>query len=917
MTAQDRDREELEELKNQQGWVDYFEAVKRRTALVSWWSKDAKITRMEELMRVIVAYQEVITTFQIAAEKVSNIRKAVDSSTGLLAPEIVKSLKQNTFVLHKKPIEQVFDEWLRKEGGSDIVNDLSRWIDEFYPSVRQFAVGEYFGPFDISIPREQERWAAIFREEANRREEIVDEAQKTFVALGLDLATDDLLSSTPDKDFLKRVQKEIEQFKERRRAIEERIRRREEFYRQHLPRLIGQYENLLRKSGVLIPENELMEEARNQAFQRAEELFAEAERLREEHSGLGIKTLIRFRWRTSGSNLPIRELSSRQSALDVERLRAQGPGFREDPVGAIKNLVVYFIKKVLRKGESVGEAVAITPEPLAEESGADTTSVEEKSREEIEINNRADRARSGGLFRTLIRVISGGQYFKEIIYNVLSRGQIQIREGILAVRSLLANNASNIRKINNVKRSLATAVVIAQRAVNRFGPVLGSKAVLLAIWLRDLAYSRGLSNLGTAVLGFWGLLSYGPQGMIAGGIIGRVSGTFLKEFWSGRLRYRTFPISERLPGLKGELKGASKIKSVIAGFLGKIFLRPLVFLGLIIFLVTVIVLIVVAGLSFSLFSGFNQGQTKNTLFTLEVKATPMILPNYKEGEERVITYTIKLTPAQVGSFANEDVHIVDQIRVYQLSGHKIVREEVYRGALEVTYNFTISDASFNNSRLVSRVVVTVKGKDGESLQEIGGVSVQIGQPPIRQPFGFPVSGYITSVDGEVGFTGKAHCGTFLPSRQCVIGGLDIAVPGGTEVYSTTTGKVLMAKFDEGNCNAGMANDGSGLCKDALGGVVYVKNGPYLVAFVHLAKDGLEELERRGYVEPGDLIGKVYAGKLPTTQSRYGSPEHLHYQVLLDGVNLEFAKHSGSCLEGNLVPVVPRINLLVDKIFKCD
>ena len=127
------------------------------------------------------------------------------------------------------------------------------------------------------------------------------------------------------------------------------------------------------------------------------------------------------------------------------------------------------------------------------------------------------------------------------------------------------------------------------------------------------------------------------------------------------------------------------------------------------------------------------------------------------------------------------------------------------------------------------------------------------------------------------------------SGNCrVDGGIDIAGPGGTPVFSTSDGKVMAAGFDSDPING-------------VGGYVYVQSGPYVIEYLHLETPAVT---RGQNVTRGMQIGKTYTGKLPTTRGDH--PEHVHYQVALNGGNVFFGNltNAGSCLKGKIEPEVP-------------
>jgi murein DD-endopeptidase MepM/ murein hydrolase activator NlpD len=174
------------------------------------------------------------------------------------------------------------------------------------------------------------------------------------------------------------------------------------------------------------------------------------------------------------------------------------------------------------------------------------------------------------------------------------------------------------------------------------------------------------------------------------------------------------------------------------------------------------------------------------------------------------------------------------------------------------------------------------------------------KPPVTatQPYGFPATGHISSLDKNPCDNG-CHFGTFLPSRSPVSGGIDISRNAGQEAKSTVVGTVTMARFDTG-CSSGQ----SGICYGALGGTVYIQSddGHYKVAYLHLA-DSLR-VKENDHVDRGTVLGVI--------NPEYYPPEtgpHIHYQILKDGSNANFADTSnqGKCLEGKIVPDMPQLD----------
>lgn len=81
-------------------------------------------------------------------------------------------------------------------------------------------------------------------------------------------------------------------------------------------------------------------------------------------------------------------------------------------------------------------------------------------------------------------------------------------------------------------------------------------------------------------------------------------------------------------------------------------------------------------------------------------------------------------------------------------------------------------------------------------------------------------------------------------------------------------------------------------KCAVGGVVIVKSGNYIVSYLHLQNNHLAT----GDIHKGDTIGYMYPEALPTSDA-----PHVHYQVLLNGANVPF----GSSANGSTAPCTPQ------------
>lgn len=873
--ADANDFNQLADLKEKQPWLDEYDKIKKRANLASWWSKDAKQSHAKELEEVIEFYQEVNTTFHLAADQIIGAN-FVDSQTGQITNELNRSLKEKTFVQQKGAITQLFDDWAKEGGGSEIVNGLMQWIDNFYPPAEKFSVGEYFGPFDVSTKEGIDKWVGVFQDEGQRRAAIVTESERTLIAVNLDRVSEDFFTKSPDEKMLAQLRKEVEQIKTQQKEVEARIKRRAEFFKENLPRLFGKYEDYLVKRGELVPgaRARLLAQAQELAIQKTEELFAEAEKKR----GLagvvaGIREpLVKIRDKVRekiSPSLSVAE-SARRFQPNREKLAGQKPNFREDPIGTLGRFFSLLAKRALGKTEKTSEKESQTEPPLIETA---RTTV-------LPVINRVPR----GIMNAL--------------RDFISRGQIFIRERLLVIRDFVTNFTQRVR-FGLVGISGLFGPGLVNMASN-----LVSRIEIFAKRLVDKFFVDRITTTTTIIFTFFGFIGGGLPGAIGGGMVGRIFGGLVNSPDGSPSNKRSS--KSWIGGLFTFVKTTKTILTVFAA--------PII-------IIVLLVLILAVGALFYISSNSTasyQGQTKVVSFKVEVTTLENKIANLENDNSiREITYDVKIIPSE-GLVSLSDLIVKTKVSsIGKTTSQTISEAQDLIGSITFSdfgtkrYSFLVKGTSLNNSLL--SIAVTVAGRTGEAepKEEVSGVVIQIGRVQAIQPFGFPAKGVITSIDSGVGFTGKVHCGTFLPSRSCVAGGLDIAAPGGTEVFSTVTGTVEKAEFDRGDCTKGMANDGSGLCKDALGGVVYVRssNNAYLISYVHLAENGLTTAKT---VEPGDKIGIIHTGKLPTTASLRGTPEHVHYQVLFGEINQTFNKLVGKCTDGKLIPLELHLYDEIDK-----
>lgn len=239
-------------------------------------------------------------------------------------------------------------------------------------------------------------------------------------------------------------------------------------------------------------------------------------------------------------------------------------------------------------------------------------------------------------------------------------------------------------------------------------------------------------------------------------------------------------------------------------------------------------------------------------------------------------------------------------------------------AVTITFNPYATDGIVD-SRLTNAITVTAQAADssGEAETQTATAVTNIGSVPNNQPFGYPASGKLVSIDarfmsfsgvhkGTFFHAGSPNC-TFISDRCWIVGGMDILGAGGTPVYSTLKGTVIYAAYDlgsagsNGHCsNLSRIAIGSKFMDCAVGGVVVIQSGDYIVSFLHLASPSITAGTS---VERGQQIGVTYAGQdggIPTVDGW-----HVHYQVLYRGANLNYASAPiGSCSSGAILPTAP-------------
>lgn len=442
-----------------------------------------------------------------------------------------------------------------------------------------------------------------------------------------------------------------------------------------------------------------------------------------------------------------------------------------------------------------------------------------------------------------------------------------------------------------------------------------------------------------------GLLSFEGMGALLGAIVGSIVspipivGTILGGVLGGIIGGAVGSMArsggEGAGGLGGDLASKAKKAGIIAVLAGTSMESPLAFafIGLAILLLFNLINF---GMTSEIFAqkplpaGEDQGKSAAFVVTKSAETNPASLLGYTVGPA-TITYTLEIK-ASDNDF--QVTGISDEVKRFGKNDSGILvtanKETPALPAVVITkgtsyttaYKLVISGAEFKDTTLIN--VATVKGHvvgQTSEITETATAVVAVGNPPDEQPFGYPAMGTITSldalpkhsalVDGKV--TTIFHCGTFLPDRGCLIGGMDVARGGNEPVYSTVDGVVTESTFDKGpktdQCDP--ATSSTGFCYPALGGVVYIQSadGKYTLAFLHLADEGRAEAKKT--VKRGDQIGVTYKDKIcdPTNGQCASSGPHVHYQILLNSANLNFETAPiGTCANGAILPVKPVIGL---------
>ena len=476
-------------------------------------------------------------------------------------------------------------------------------------------------------------------------------------------------------------------------------------------------------------------------------------------------------------------------------------------------------------------------------------------------------------------------------------------------------------------------------AMGKFIVDKGKDAVSLLLiggkTIERLLTEDSLGSMLAAILGIFGLVHGGPEEMVAGAVVGKVAGGLIEERFfsdqsyssplvnfsqekkqdqsggliSGALNLFNFGKTASTVGRAGSAVGAvgGAAGGVTAGGAGVASAAAAAAPVIIIVLIILLILI-------PLYIILNQQQNNQQSYegprvvvSVNSEVNKTSLPN---SSNQSLKYKVTIS-----SQAESEADIVVATKeILQKTNNTILPSpeniEAYPVKISpgsttvINYQDYLVEESFNDSDLVFVVSVTA-GEDTETSSSL----TRIGSPPVNndQPFGYPASGKIARWENI-----SSHRGTFFNangSRYWVTGGLDIINRGqNVPVYSTTNGQVIFSGFDYGadgyNCSSPIPIV-SPFKKCAVGGAVIVKNGNYLVSYLHLKKDNLAT----GEVKKGDKIGYMFEEQLPTSDA-----PHVHYQVLLNGANIPFGSsvntEGASCSPAKILPYLPSSEMQV-------
>lgn len=702
----------------------------------------------------------------------------------------------------------------------------------------------------------------IFIDEAVRRGSYVDQLQNEILLLRLTATKEALLSSQPSKADLEELERAIDEATFERNKVIKRMKDRQTFYNKYRERLLEHAENAAAGQQRKLNQSE-KDEVDRRAAMAADQYLKTIEESEERPSEQGSYRAEAGRViipQTQSSPPERQQLSPGQISARRERYHGAGMGgwrnFFKNPFDSARDYLAKF-----RGGGTTAEA--------AKEAAT-----------KIATNQVANQAKTGLASKALGLVKGAG-------------GWVGLAIG-LAVQ-LLTDKEFRKKMIELLKN------VLSGGAVYGFMLMVGFLTNFLV----------GASTLGGIVAGAMiGFSVGGPIGAIIGGFVGGIGGLAIGQVISSAFGAGT-PIASgaalapaiatsTAAATAGTIGGSTGITGAFAGStIGSITTVSLGTAFAAIFATTVMN----NAQTNAIFRQAPQEQQQGVpaIFEVVKTANPSSLPDYKGGSE-TITYTVTISAMDRDiQVASIDDTATDFNRTKNIENLKPVLQgsvpsEIKAGSsVNLTYRLAISGNDYNNSSLVNRVFVTAKNSaTSESQTQTAEAKTTIGNPVDRQPYGFPKAGAIRTLDDEMipDFfnlkTGKInpahrHCGEiYKNSFTCVRGGLDIGGASSVEVKSTLEGTVSDSWFNQ-----------------RLGGVVTIVSptGQYFAVFMHLKDAGRPA--KGGAIKRGDKIGEIYTDYVnnPIDTS---SGAHLHYQVLKNGVNVNFgdAKNAGPCIDPN-------------------
>lgn len=409
------------------------------------------------------------------------------------------------------------------------------------------------------------------------------------------------------------------------------------------------------------------------------------------------------------------------------------------------------------------------------------------------------------------------------------------------------------------------------------GMILAPLLALYAMVAPWLAALTPATLIGAGIGGFAGFMVGGPLGMVAGAGIG----ASIAANW-GAITAGISNALASIAGIGGTIGGA-------IGGLGAAFAAPAAAIGGLAAVAVAFTTFITSPPAINqVIFGSDDFQTAEII--VEKTATPSQVSNNTAAE---IEYkvTIKNTIDQDWDISVKDT----DIKVYKVGlapvslimpdpvtelPKKLTKDNNETSPLVITYKkFPIKAGQYNDSQIINVVEVTATDPITKSVKTFTAqAKVVIGSIDDDHPYGFPSSGWLSSVDSE---PCSDHQGVFYGIAGAVKGGLDIVAAPNSVVLSTMDGTVTAAKWDENSYS--------------VGGYVYItsKSGDFVAAYLHMNTPIVKVGDQ---VQRGQPLGTIYPSKLPTT----GGP-HVHYQVIqrINGqwVNVNFADPSraGGCL----------------------